>query len=249
MRQRPLQFGASLIVHLERATSRLSQVEYLTSTLPKPVEVVQAVDGKSGIDELHRYTRKLHSPTYPFTMNHPEIATFLSHRACWQKIVDEEMDYALIVEDDIEIDETIFEELIRNANSSIEPGDFIRFPIKLKERKKNIRFSNDHLSIFEPVVVGLGMVCQLVTKEAAKKLLEETKAFDRPIDTFIQMKWIHHVNVLTSEPNCISEISNLIGGSTIQGNLNISEQINREILRPVYRLRVDYLSKKYNQAP
>ncbi len=75
-----------LIVHLERAHARLPQVEALMDMLPLRSHIVAAVDGLQ-MSEGHAcaYVRKQYRPHYPFQLRNSEVATFHSHRACWQK--------------------------------------------------------------------------------------------------------------------------------------------------------------------
>ena len=50
------------------------------------------------------YARRRFRPRYPFALTATEVGVFLSHRAAWRRIVDEELDFAFIFEDDAEID-------------------------------------------------------------------------------------------------------------------------------------------------
>ena len=87
------------IIHLERATARLAQVRRLRQELPIAPSIMKAVDGASmtGPQQAH-YKRHLLRPSYPFPLRPAEVATFLSHRACWQAIVNQGLDAALILE-------------------------------------------------------------------------------------------------------------------------------------------------------
>ena len=95
----------------------------------------------------------------------------------------------------------------------------------------------ENISIFEPTLVGLGMVAQIVTFDAARRLLEQTERFDRPVDTYLQLRWKHGVRILTLWPNGVREISSILGGSLIQGKSN-SDRLRRELLRPLYRAKL-----------
>lgn len=226
------------IIHLKRATARLPQVEQLCQQLPIAGSIVTAVDG-TGLTELEQsqYKRHLMRPFYPFPLRDTEIATFLSHRACWQAIVDQGLDAALILEDDVTLDEPAFAEAFKAALAHMGQGDFVRFPVKSRERQGKTLSSGTDPRVLMPRSIGLGMQAQLVTREAAQTLLEKTQQFDRPVDTYLQMRWDHGVRVLTISPSGIGEISGKLGGSMIGKRKGFWERIYREVFRPLYRLR------------
>ena len=82
------------------------------------------------------------------------------------------------------------------------------------------------------------MVAQIVTFDAAKRLLERTTRFDRPVDTYLQLRWQHGVRILTLWPNGVREISSRLGGSLIQEKSN-GDRLRRELLRPLYRAKLE----------
>ncbi|MAI68498.1 MAG: glycosyl transferase family 25, partial [Rhizobiales bacterium TMED143] len=91
----------SLIIHLANSSKRAGNVAALLKVLPEP-EVVDAVIGQDAIirGDVALRDGNLHRPIYPFPLSPGEVGCFLSHRACWQRIVDQDLPYALIVEDD-----------------------------------------------------------------------------------------------------------------------------------------------------
>ena len=72
------------------------------------VEPVEAVDGRKGLPEDASLTAKTQYQmqnrigiTDHMVLNTPEaVANFMSHRRCWQRVVDANWDVALIFEDD-----------------------------------------------------------------------------------------------------------------------------------------------------
>lgn len=234
------------IIHLQRATTRLARVECLSRELPITPSIIDAIDG-SGMtrNEEKHYKRHLSrsGPSYPFTLLPTEVATFLSHRKCWQAILDADMDAALILEDDIALEPLVFAQAYEMALSCLAPGDLIRFPIKLREKPAEIILEAEGVSIIKPKKIGLGMCAQLVTRDAARKLLERTESFDRPVDTYLQMSWDHELRVLSVWPSGVSEISAEIGGSLIRQRKAFRSRLRREILRPLYRLRLSLYLK------
>ena len=233
-----------LIIHLERSLERKPQVEKLKKDLPYQTKVVEAVDGSNpNIDFSKSYTPRLLRPYYPFSLRSAEVACFQSHRKCWQEILDRGLDAAFIIEDDVDIIDGEFTAAVKLAMKEIRMGDLIRFPMKPREKPRNRSVKRDNISIFEPTVIGLGTQAQIVTYDAARRLLEKTEQFDRPIDVYLQLRWKHGVRVLTLWPNGVRERSSSLGGSVIGKERSNGDKIRRELLRPLYRAKLNIYSR------
>lgn len=153
-------------------------------------------------------------------------------------IIDQQLDAALILEDDVSLKEPFFSQAINAALVHMVQGDVVRFAFKKRERTGKILSSGNGPCVMLPRHIGLGMQAQLVTREAARTLLEKTQHFDRPVDTYLQLCWVHKVRILTVSPSGIKEVSAELGGSMIVRRKGLLEQIYREIVRPVYRLNL-----------
>lgn len=230
----------ALVIHLARAEKRRSQVERLMVKLPLATVVIDAVDGLGEPDEalFSRYRRVLHGPRYPFELRRQEIACFLSHRKAWSEIVKRGLDAGLVVEDDVDTDE-VFGDVLEAVMAALQPRDLIRFPRWSRGEQGFEIARSRHISIIEPGLPGLGMQMQLIGREAARSLLEATEQFDRPVDTTVQMRWLHSVRILSARPIAIREIHPALGGTVIQKKAKpYGEVLSREVKRSLYRLAV-----------
>jgi len=234
------------IIHLERDKKRKSNVSKIKKSLPGKVDVINAVDGlELSEDQLKHYKKKKYLlPPYPFNLRNTEIACFLSHRKAWEEIIKSEKKGAIILEDDIEIDETFLTNTLEIITKHATENDFIRLPYKQREKSKQTHFQLNGVSLFSPKITGLGMQCQFVGVNAAKKILKNTNFFDRPVDTTIQMFWITGIRPKVIFPSGVSEISNLVGGTSIHSYEQLYRKIFREIARPLYRF-VFYIISTY----
>lgn len=229
---------------MRRAHDRLPQVERLAADLPVPTEIIDAVDATQlsdgEIDAVYR--RNLHAPRYPFALNRREIACFLSHRKAWRAIVDLGLKAGFVVEDDVALEET-FAAAFAAACAHLQPGDFLRFPFRADREKGGEVLARDGVRIIRPNPVGLGMVAQLVSRDAALRLLDATTTFDRPVDTTAQMTWVTGLSPLSVLPGGVSEVSARLGGSTIQQKRSVADKLAREVLRPIYRMKIALRSR------
>ena len=233
-----------LIIHLERSLERKPQVNKLKKDLAFRTKVIEAIDGSKADNDFSKsYTPRLLRPYYPFNLRSAEVACFQSHRKCWQEILDQGLEAALIVEDDVDIIDEEFMSAVKLAMKEIKMGDLIRLPVKPREKPRNSSVKRDNISIFEPTLVGLGTQAQIVTYDAARRLLESTKRFDRPIDVYLQLRWKHGVRILTLWPNGVREHSSSLGGSLIGRERNNNDKLRRELLRPLYRAKINLYAR------
>jgi Glycosyltransferase family 25 (LPS biosynthesis protein) len=98
------------IIHLASAVGRQPIVERLQrETAFEPV-IIEAVDKAALTDADIKavYVRELLAPRYPFDLGKGEIACFLSHRSVWRRIAKGSGDFALVLEDDVELESPVF---------------------------------------------------------------------------------------------------------------------------------------------
>ena len=232
----------SYIIHMHGSTARKPLVEALKEVLPQP-QVLPAVDGRamSDAERAAICQRDLVRPFYPFPPQPGEIGCFLSHRKAWQAIVTSGEAAGLIVEDDI-VPADGFGDALALAVAHAAPDRLIRFPLRDKEEVAEIVASADGATLFRPKVVGLTTGMQIVGREAAAKLLSLTETFDRPVDTFLQMRWLTGVEVLSLSPAPVRSAMAETGGSSIQNHLGFADEVKRSWRRFRYRAAVKRLS-------
>lgn len=231
----------TFVIHLKRAQQRREHVENLIATLPFRGHIIEAVDGRTiSHDEKKQYYQlNLHKPSYPFAMSDNEIACFMSHRKAWRAIVESELDAALVMEDDAQ-PASGFQDSLDLAIAHIDKSGFIRFPFRDGREKGETIQNGDNVKLIQPRCAGLGMVAQLISKRCAEQLLHKTEKFDRPVDTLMQMHWVTGIYPQSTVPGGICEVSNTLGGTTLEKRRNLRLKLKREILRPIYRLRISH---------
>jgi GR25 family glycosyltransferase involved in LPS biosynthesis len=241
---------AGYVIHLERSAGRRPQAVELTRALPLPSRILPAVDGRA-LDEATRrrfVRRRMHGPRYPFPLLDAEVGCFLSYRRAWQAILDEGCLAGLIVEDDVAPASPSFADVIMAAAATIQPHDYIRFPLHERADRGPTARTSGGVTLREPRLPGLGMQMQLVGHEAARLLLAATEAFDRPVDSFVQMQWLHGARVLAALPIVIREIDYLLGGTVIQVKRGgIVHKGLHEVQRPILRFAVRAANERWRR--
>ena len=229
----------SLIIHMSRATQRRANVEQLLSALPQ-AQIVDAVDGRdpAQAEAIGWDNGTLHHPAYPFPLRPAEIGVFLSHRKCWQMILDQGWDRALIVEDDLEVAPDSLSRACALLDQHMTDDMVVRLPVKLREKPVQVIGQDGAMQFMLPRVVGLQCIALVVGRRAAARLLAASETIDRPVDTFLQMHWVTGQPIHAILPNGNREVAAQIGGSTIQTKTPEGGRLGREIKRAWYRAQV-----------
>lgn len=229
----------SFVIHMSSSTARRPNADQLCADLPD-AELFEAVNGRDPdqIANVSLHPGNLHKPHYPFALRPAEIGVYQSHRRLWQKLVDEEIDLAIIAEDDLRVDKGRIAQTIDLLGTVATPDHYIRIPVKQREVAASTLADRDGLRLILPKVIGLQCVCQMVGRNAARRLLAATDQIDRPVDTFLQMHWItgQPVHAVLGSGN--REVARDIGGSTIQVKPPLSDKLTREFKRAAYRAQL-----------
>jgi glycosyl transferase, family 25 len=230
----------AFILHLERATSRAATVQSLRASLAIESEVLAAVDGalltQQEVDQV--YARRRFQPVYPFPLTRTEVGVFLSHRLAWRRIVDDALDFAFIFEDDAQIEPAAFAALVEFVTLERPAWDYVLLPAQPIRNGTPVA-SRGGFMLMRPDAPPLRAIAQIVSLAAAKRLLNRTAPFDRPIDTLMQMTWVTDQPVLVAAPSSVRDVSRETGGSTVQRkSMSLVERLRHEAMRPIYRAQV-----------
>jgi GR25 family glycosyltransferase involved in LPS biosynthesis len=156
----------------------------------------------------------------------------------WRRIVDENLDFAVIFEDDAEIDAGQFAALIEFVSAERTAWDYVLMPA-LPVRSGTAVARRGALALILPDAPPLRAIAQIVSRDAAERLLERSLPFDRPVDTFLQMTWVTGQPLMVASPSPVRDVSLETGGTTVQRrSMGLFERIHHEAMRPIYRARV-----------
>ena len=234
------------IIHLHRAVKRKNNVQSIISNLNHETEVINAIDGnKLTSNEISKYLSKknLYKPHYPFQINNGEIGCFLSHRAVWKKIVEEKLDSALILEDDVQIDYENFGKIFKIGLNYINELGCIQFQTREIPNNSDELCNVNGIKIVRPKIVPLRTSAQLISYKTALKLLEKSTEIDRPVDGFLQLFWSTNQNISCIKPSGLKDITQISGGSTLSMRQSTYSSIVRTLRRFYYRLKIKIYSE------
>lgn len=227
------------VINLERSPIRWTSIHKSLSNVGiNNYARIDAVDARSlskaEIDcayDADRNRKLYFSPLKP-----GEIACFLSHRKAWRTLVEEDLDGAFIVEDDVIFRPEAVQcmrEIASFANSS--PPLVVKIFSKRRVTGDAIQLSHQ-TRLVEPILAPVGAQGAYLNRAAAEKLIMHSERFYEPVDVFLQRTWIHGVKIQVLTPNAVDETSAQLGGTTLRsGKTEISSRIRREIMRPFFR--------------
>lgn len=148
------------------------------------------------------YDAQANKKHYLRTMSVGEIGCYMSHRKAWQKIIDENLDYAIILEDDCKPEPELHRlpALLENLKN----WDYIKLtgPRGGKTIEELAKI-NDKFGIAHYNKVPIATPGQVVSRSGAETLLANSKPFHRPIDVDLQHYWEKKIDVIGIEPKLI----------------------------------------------
>lgn len=221
------------LINLDKSQDRLEVCQQHLERYNIEFERVSAVYGKDltqqQIDQF--YDSKRNQKGYKKDLNLGELGCYLSHIKCWQKIVDEQLDYALILEDDFKLSDSFgqFEHIFEKLTE----WDFVRiaYPIKPTATTERLKITEQHDLVFYKKV-PINTLAQAVSFRGAERLLAASKQIFRPIDVDIKHYWEKGIDVLAIDPPLVnahqdfsSEIDKLSATETRKGNTKFWRQI------------------------
>lgn len=205
------------IISLAEATERRQRMTDIMNSLGLEFEFIDAVDGrKSPPLEQDIYNAKKRLKCFGKHLTGGEIGCTLSHKFLYEKIVNENIEQALIFEDDIIIHPHFLETLQEILKMPV-PFEMIRFLSSPKLERLKLRpvyqFKNNHTLTRHTGMPG-GSHATLVTKQAAEKMLKNIQHIAYPIDAILGRSWKTHINWYTVRPGLVAQdraIESMIG--------------------------------------
>ncbi|MEC4727598.1 glycosyltransferase family 25 protein [Shewanella sp. D64] len=176
------------VINLDSSLDRLSSMQEQCDRLGLEFERVSAVRGSelSEGDKSKIYSLEQNLKKYDKVLNDGEIGCYLSHIRCWEKLLAEELDYALVLEDDgILTDELPL--FITKLAKSFEHWDYILLSHgrKIKPVIDSLDMG-DGLWLQKVLKLNSTTTGQFISFQGAKKLVSTALPISRPVDMDIQ---------------------------------------------------------------
>lgn len=237
----------TFVIHLERAVARRPHVDSMLVKSPQPARIWPACDGAAmDVEERNKLiaTQPLFKPAYPFALSMGEIGCFESHRSVWRHMVENDLHAALILEDDVSINEAEFNAALELAKAHVADLGYIQLQVREVKQPFTVVQQSGSAAILRPAVIPLRTSAQLVSLEAARALLGASSQIDRPVDGFLQMFWETGVHPHCVVPSGVSDLTQEAGGSTVSRKRSLWQKLVASAKRATYRNQISVLSRK-----
>lgn len=218
-----------LIINLQRSKERWDFMIKQLKDVSVPVLRIDAIDAlnQNLLIEDNRYQ-------YFSPLKRSEVACFLSHKKAWQTFLEQDADYAIVLEDDVFLLGNI-DQLVKDLPNFLPINS--HFFLKLFSRSKPIAHFLKKVAfgdLIYPISLPMGCQANVYTRKSAEKLLEKLSGpIFEPVDVSLQRTWDTKVNGILLTPNFVREDTNAVGGST-QTKAN-GNKLLRELKRPLFR--------------
>lgn len=197
------------VINLARSPQRMAHIAQQLEDAEVAFERIEGVDGNQLADaEIERVSpARLVRQHYYRDLNKGEVGCSLSHRKAWQKIVDDELDFAFVLEDDIDLESNFADvvELMRELPDS--NWDFIKLYPMRKGSPKNIRqsveYKNHQFISYHKLPLSNG--AQVVSKQGARALLKNMSHVVQPVDGHLKSWWTLGIYPFGLIPYCVSQ--------------------------------------------
>lgn len=200
------------LINLERSTERLQKSSEELKKFGISFTRVPAVDGASLTEaDKAKWLAPDYSGYYK-KLAAAELGCYLSHIHCWQTIVEQKIESAVILEDDFELQEN-FVDVVEQMKSAPIEWDCVKLtehPIKRKARF-TVKHGASDLIVYDKIPSRTG--AYIISLEGAKKMLAGSQTISRPIDIEFQYWWKHEMKVWGVKPYPVNVA--LGSGSTI----------------------------------
>ncbi|MCL1047363.1 glycosyl transferase [Shewanella sp. 10N.286.51.B7] len=212
------------VINLDKSTERMAFMHQQLEQLNIEYERVPAVYGKdlSETEVQAVFNESDNLAKYDKVLNVGEIGCYLSHINCWNMMVEQELDFALILEDDSVLNEELLS-LINSISELCSSWDYIKLCHGRKQKAViDTMKLTEQFSLSTCLKLPSSTRGQFVSISGAKKLLATATPITRPIDIDIQFWYEKALTCFVVRPypvleaNFESEICNLGNRHTVQ---------------------------------
>lgn len=193
------------VINLKDSADRFSYVKSQFDKLGLEIERIEGVDADSltqdNIKEV--YSSEKNRKTYVRPLHKGQIACYMAHIKAWKTIIDQDLDYAFILEDDAMISDK-FSEALSFFDSTLGKWDFVRIQSNAKPKRIFHCENIGDFSFVQYINTPGNTVAQVISKSAAITLLKGLLPFGMPVDINQQYYYKIGIHIDSLRPPIVS---------------------------------------------
>ena len=181
----------AFVINLDRSPNRWESFRRANSRLEADIERIVAVDGLLLQDKWQHLSRWMHVTHEHCKLNiHAAIGCYLSHRKCWQQVINQDLPFALVLEDDAQATHYA-NDLLASYESCPLPVDWLklhvhRYPNR-RDMQKDLGRQLGGLNLCVDMRGSKSACAYIITQSGAQKALRAEKLL-APID---HLEWLY----------------------------------------------------------
>ena len=176
------------VINMSSSSDRFNYISQQLEQQNLSFKRIPGVDVKERQDLKNKYYSKVRNKLgYHKTLTDGEIGCYIAHRNAWKAILDDDIDFGLVLEDDAYLKENL-KFILDNLHNLKSDWDILKLAdLSTKPRKgTNIeKFQKfDIQSYYKPPTL---CIAEVITRKGAKILLNLSNTFGRPVD--VDKQW------------------------------------------------------------
>lgn len=240
------------VISLAKSDARRARMRKLLGQTGMNVEFVNAQDGRELTDEHRaRYDHERALLYYGSRMSDAEIGCFISHYRIFEQIVREGLDWALVLEDDVEIDDRLAE-VCSGVIAALSRFDIVRLHATrsdvlhpttrtIGDLVANLTCGGAVYRIHRHI---LGACGYLVSQAGARKMIEAGDRIFLPIDHLMDRFWENGVEPLLVRPCPVRQSDNVPSEIGVRGSHLYGRSTGLVALRRRLKRASDSIAKR-----
>lgn len=237
----------TVVISLTHSTSRRLRVEHELANTGLDFEFFEATDStQTNFLHANRSHAALTRKRKGYSLTAGELACFSSHLRVWENCV-EANERFLVLEDNVELSNTVPAERIHELIAVIPPLDYVKLAA-LSKRRFRVHSSISRTHTLVRYTKGTcGTSAYLITPEGARKLIAGASEFLESVDDYMEKPWRHQVIAHSVYPSVFqrAKIESTIGNDrkqkerpTVQTKLYIElYRIYESVMNGIYLFR------------
>ena len=169
------------------------------------IERIEGVDADSltqdNIKEV--YSSEKNRKTYVRPLHKGQIACYMAHIKAWRAIVEQDLDYAFVLEDDVIVGDN-FLSAMDFLDACYGRWDFVRLQKNSKPKKIFFEKPLGKFSFVQYINTTGGAFAQVISHSAAKGMLDNLLPFGMPVDVNQQYYYKFGIKVESLRPPVVS---------------------------------------------
>lgn len=229
------------VINLERSNLRRDFILRYLSSLGIEAKIFNAVEGSklniSELEEKNIYDNDVALEAFSRPLSLPEIGCSLSHIGIYHKIVDENIEKVLIIEDDVIFIEGIAEYFSSILKNVPEDWDIIQLYYKCQDFEK---ITNNIVKFRSKKCFPAGSAGYFINRSGAEKMLKNVYPVRYPADSLLARSPRWDIILYGSLPSLLNQ--NYLFPTEIQTRSNLSSSLRDAVKNLIIKTISRFLS-------